>query len=310
MLRQLMNSFSNMIATVDLTNLSPTITLKEKLGVEEVIVEHLDIPAQILRENPVLTQFLERQLELLKIPNNKELYQSLIAFSSKYVDTYAPFQEKVIYETVKREQKEKKATVRWLNEGKDKFKKLKKENKLEQYVLQVQEAFWQSNTSMDIETVFAYFCTKGINRHYRLLCVQILGFDYAHFVNRLSEILIEDGKVCVSRFEVLKETGRPVFFGAVPYELQYIAEYKSGDVYKKLEQLNEMNGTLQSYFNSEQGQSISLYQTQQLKDAQPDKMRLRWEAKTKVLQSYTENKDIPEDKKEEYRITTTAHHNL
>jgi len=296
------NSFSNMIATVDLTNLSPTITLKEKLGVDEVIVDHLDIPAKILRENPILTQFLERQLELLKIANNEELYETLIAFSSKYVDTYAPFQEKVIYETEGREQKEKKATVRWLNEEKDKFKKLAKENKLEQYVLQVQEAFWQSNTSMDIQTVFAYFCTKGTNRYYRLLCVQILGFDYAHFVSRLSERLLEDEKVCVSRFEILEETGRPVYFGTVPYELQYIAEYKSGDVYEKLEQLNQMNGTLQAWFSSKKGQAISLNQTQQLKEAQPDKMKLRWEPKTKVLQSYTENKDIPESKKEQYRL--------
>jgi len=289
------------IATVELTNLSPTITLKEKLSDKPVIVEYLEVPAKIFRENPGLKQFQDKENDLLKIKNEKELYQNLIAFIEKYVNTYAPLQEKEIVQQVGGKQKEQKALVRWLDESKPQFD-IKTNPNISKYVLTVRESYWQNNTALDIESTLAYFVSQGANPYYRLLSIQILGIDYLKFTEKIAQSLIENGILCVSDLVISEDTRLPLYFGVLPYQVEYRAEYVSGNVYKKQEKLQEIEMNVKTYFGNTVGTTILMNQNDYLEKAKPELMKFRWTPKAEVIERYISNKDLSKEDQVKYKI--------
>ena len=288
------------ICAVDLTNLSPTITLKEKLSSRPVLVEYLEVPSKIYRENPGLKQFQEKENELLKIKNEDELYDSLLAFIEKYLNTYSSLQQKTIVKQIGTKQEESEELVRWLDESKPQFNKKTNPN-IAKYVLTVREAYWQNNTSLDIEQTLGYFISKGTSPYYRLLCIQVLGIDYLKFTEKIISKMIDNGIVCVSDMVITPDTGLPMYFGVLPYSIEYASEYASGNVYKKLEKLAEIELNINTYFGNKKGSTILGNQKELLEKAKPKLMKFRWAAKSDVIERYISNKKLSEDKQRKFK---------
>ena len=288
------------ICAVDLTNLSPTITLKEKLSSRPVLVEYLEVPSKIYRENPGLKQFQEKENELLKIKNEDELYESLLAFIEKYLNTYSSLQQKTIVKQIGTKQEESKQLVRWLDESKPQFNKKTNPN-IAKYVLTVREAYWQNNTSLDIEQTLGYFISKGTSPYYRLLCIQILGVDYLKFTEKIIFKMIDNGIVCVSDMVITPDTGLPMYFGVLPYSIEYASEYASGNVYKKLEKLAEIELNINTYFGNKKGSTILGNQKELLEKAKPNLMKFRCVSKSDVIERYISNKNLSEEKQRKFK---------
>ena len=288
------------ICSVDLTNLSPTITLKEKLSSKPVLVEYLEVPAKIYRENPGLKQFQEKENELLKIKSEEELYSSLLAFIEKYINTYSTLQKKTIVKQVGTKQVEGEQLVRWLDESKPQFN-IKTNPNIYKYVLTVREAYWQNNTSLDIEKTLSYFVSKGTNPYYRLLCIQILGIDYLKFTEKIISKLIDDGNICISNMVITKDTGLPLYFGVLPYNIEYSSEYASGNVYEKIGKLERIELNIKTYFGNKNGSSILSNQKDLLEKSKPKMMKFRWGAKSEVIERYISNKDLSKEQKKTYK---------
>ena len=289
------------ICAVNLTDLSPTITLKEKLSDKPIVAEYLEVPAKILRENPGLQQFIEKENALLSIKNDKELYDSLGVFMEKYVNTYAPLQKKNIIQQVGKKQKESEVIIRWLDESKDKFNHKTNPN-IDKLVLQVRESYWQNNTALDIEKTFAYFCSKGADPYYRLLCIQILGVDYLKFTFRIVDYLIKRKLVCISDMSISESTGLPLYYGVLPFLIEYTSEYASGNVYATIEKLEkETESYINSYFGSKMGSEIVSNQMAILNAAKPLLMKFRWGSRVDVINKLKTNQDLSEEEQVKYK---------
>jgi len=288
------------ICAVDLTNLSPTITLKERLSDEPILVEYLEVPSKIYRENPGLKQFYEKQQTLLSIKNDKELYASLLAFMEKYVNTYAPLQKRTLVQQVGRKQKEGEAVVRWLDETKPQFNPQTNPN-ISKYVLQVRESYWQNNTSLDIEKTLAYFISQGNDSYYRLLSIQILGIDYLTFTARIISFLIDNRDICISDMTITEDTGLPMYYGVLPYQIEYTAEYASGNVYEKLTNLEEIESVIIAYFGSKLASQIINNQKNILEKSKPQLLQFRFGQKSDVIERFISNKELSKEQQKIYK---------
>ena len=168
-------------------------------------------------------------------------------------------------------------------------------------MLTVREAYWQNNTSLDIEQTLGYFISKGTNPYYRLLCIQILGVDYLKFTEKIISKMIDSGIVCVSDMVITPDTGLPMYFGVLPYSVEYSAEYGSGNVYKKLEKLEEIELNINTYFGNKKGSTILRNQKDLLEKAKPKLMKFRWGAKSDVIERYISNQKLSEDKQRKFK---------
>lgn len=99
------------------------------------------------------------------------------------------------------------------------------------YVLKVNEAYWNYNSNIEIEELLAFFISKGNNEGYRLLCLKILGVDYYLFEQVIIDSLIESNDIYVSKIDIDEQN--------ISVDIVYEPKnsFISGNIYDKKEHI-------------------------------------------------------------------------
>lgn len=101
------------------------------------------------------------------------------------------------------------------------------------YVLKVNEAYWQYNNHISTEEILSFFISKGDQAGYRELCLKILGVDYKLFEQPIINYLVETNDIFVSNIDIDEEN--------IEVDISYEPknEFISGNIYKKEKYINE-----------------------------------------------------------------------
>ena len=123
------------------------------------------------------------------------------------------------------------------------------------YVLKVNEAYWQYNDSLSVEEILSFFVSKGNDVGYRLLSMKIIGVDYYLFEQAIINGLLQTNDIYVSKME-LDETN---ITADIKYES--LNGFVSGNIYRKYEDItqegeNNYSQRLQTFFGSDLGSSL------------------------------------------------------
>ena len=123
------------------------------------------------------------------------------------------------------------------------------------YVLTVNEAYWQYNDNMSLEEILSFFVSKGNDAGYRILAMKIIGVDYYLFEQSIINGLLTTNDIYVSKME-LDETN-------ITADVQYqsLNGFVSGNIYRKYENItqegeNTYSEKLQTFFGSDLGSSL------------------------------------------------------
>ena len=123
------------------------------------------------------------------------------------------------------------------------------------YVLKVNEAYWQYNDDMSLEEILSFFVSKGNDAGYRILSMKIIGVDYYLFEQSIINGLLTTNDIYVSKME-LDETN-------ITADVQYqsLNGFVSGNIYRKYEGItkegeNTYSERLQTFFGSDLGSSL------------------------------------------------------
>ena len=198
----------------------------------------LDLPEEFVEDYPMIAATYEQQAEVAKSRKSyAEKYAYVAELTEKYLASYT--------ELVK--------------DAKDNF--IRKTIELEEwhapeYVLQVQEAYWEYNKDISPEELLAFFVAKGKDAGYRILCMKILGIDCHLFEQAIISALIDSDDIFVTSIDIDEQN--------ISAHVQYQAknDFLSGDIYKKEEEISgkntegKYNKDLQIFFGTDTGSNI------------------------------------------------------
>lgn len=221
-------------------------TVREAERLEKPTPPTIKVPDDLIKRKPILKDILDRQ-RLIK----DNIYENIVELMQEYISSYT--------EKVKSKIKIGGQIREYL------MGKLSTQNESDlNYVYEVDEIFWKYNPEISPEELLAFFITKGNDETYRLLCLKILGIDYMYHYNELLDALIERRLIMIEHIEVDadKRTLKNL-------QYNYLHTYASGDIYKKLEALEENKPHIKYYFGDETGQKIIDAQTEILNDMVP-----------------------------------------
>jgi len=126
------------------------------------------------------------------------------------------------------------------------------------YVMKVNEAYWQYNDNMSLEDILSFFVSKGNDAGYRILSMKIIGVDYYLFEQAIISGLLTTNDIYVSKM-TLDETN---ITADVKYES--LNGFVSGNIYRKYEDIankgeNSYSDKLNAFFGADLG--ANLYDT-------------------------------------------------
>ena len=125
------------------------------------------------------------------------------------------------------------------------------------YVLKVQEAYWNYNATMSNEELLSFFISKGNKIGFRMLSLKILGVDYHLFEQSIINALLETGDVYISKMDLDEDN--------ITADIKYQSkmDFLSGNIYEKKDHINTVSeGSinyqkgLQIFFGEGEGDSI------------------------------------------------------
>ncbi len=126
------------------------------------------------------------------------------------------------------------------------------------YVLQVQEAYWEYNDSISVDELLSFFISKGNSVGYRALSMKILGVDYHIFEQSIINGLLDSNNIYISKMSIDEKN--------ITADVQYQSynEFVSGNIYKKYDNFNQKdaqgeNATIKNlnvFFGNELGATI------------------------------------------------------
>ena len=237
----------------------PSLSIQQKtLLFEEQDVRPVTLSQSVIEESEGLEESIQRQSKLLDIQDGELFYKLLLQSITTYIYTYAE-QIKVKDKLVWKNKKNPKWSLD-ASEGKyfkNKDGKFQWNNPDNFYIYDVRETFWMNNQNMSIKELLAYFVTKGGSTrdnsiYFRKLCQRILGIDYFVFSKKLFPILLLEGYICIEEFDIAIGSGQ-----VTNRKYAYSYEYTSGDVYKKLSNLQGvLSENIRKFYGESKGNII------------------------------------------------------
>ena len=247
----------------------PSLSIQQKTKIfEKQEVVPILLSDTIIEESESLDNALIRQNKLIDIKESSIFYKLFIENIASYVYTYA-------------EQISINGELSWKTKKNPKWSLDSTEgtftnsegwsNKNVYYIYDVRETFWINNQNMSIEEVLAYFVTKGGSKrdnssYFRKLSQRILGVDYFLFSDKLFPILLEKGLICIENLS-FGDSGQ-----LKQQKFTYSFEYIAGDVYKKLDELNNLKKNIIDFYGQSKGFQIIDNQNALLNNAKPPKL--------------------------------------
>ena len=195
----------------------------------------LELPAEFIEEYPAVAASYEQQAEVsLSEKEREEKYRYVEALISEYLNSYTEiidsdlFYDKETFSKLSDIDKSKKHRIAIPQD----------EWEIGDYVLTVNEAYWNYNSQIDTEELLAFFMSKGNEAGYRMLCLKILGVDYHLFEDSITDALLQTNDIYVSKLSIdeanitadIQFEGKNAYIAGNIYEKQSHIK-KSGDAF-------------------------------------------------------------------------------
>jgi len=214
----------------------------------------LELPEEFIADYPTVSETYNQQVGVaLSNKNDVDKYEYMMALVDEYINSYTeiidaveyydPISFKKLSDTAKKSKLRKAIPSDEWNEG--------------DYVLKVQEAYWNYNATITNEELLSFFISKGNIEGMRLLCLKILGVDYHLFEAPIINTLLESGDVYISKMR-LDEAN---ITADIKYQTKM--DFLSGNIYEKKNHINETSENsinykkgLQIFFGDGEGDSL------------------------------------------------------
>ena len=208
---------------------NPNLTFRDKYELLRTKTNApLELPQEFIDEYPLVAATYEQQTEVGLSAKTREVkYEYVQALMQEYLNSYTHLVEQ--NEIGEDGQPTGKKSIH-------REAIITEEWDTPDYVLKVNEAYWNYNSQITIEELLGFFISKGNDAGYRMLSMKILGVDYHLFEQAIIAALVETGDVFVSKLDIDEQN--------VTADIQYQgkAAFVSGNIYQKRRELTESKG--------------------------------------------------------------------
>lgn len=188
---------------------NPTLTFRKKYDLLNSKREApIELPKEFVEEYPDVAASYEQQINVgLSTKSEEEKYDYVQRLITEYLNSYTEIVDG---------KRQSLVSPDW-EDG--------------DYVLKVNEAYWNYNSQIEVEELLAFFVSKGNDLGYRMLSLKILGVDYQLFSQPITISLLQSNDIYVSKLEVDEAN----ITADIVYETKNA--FISGNIYDKKEHI-------------------------------------------------------------------------